>query len=453
MKKLFYRISILFIFLASCKDDDIDVFEKPSAARAAEAIATLKADLVAPANGWKVKYRPVEEAGAYYVLMDFDENNKVTIKTDLGASDGEFLEQTIGYRIDNSLGLELVLENYSFFSFLFEQDQATFGAEYEFNFVNKTPDAALVFSSKSDPSNPTTLLFEEAAANDENLLGSDVAINLSLLAQDLNRFSSSLTLTYLDKDLIFYVSLNDFARIINFNMAGRKSDPQASQVINLTSTYYLEGNSIILETPVSGNFLGNNISIERIQLNTLGEDAIAAVCTDPLPIHTYTGEISNDDVLLETTMFDLPGATFATLSDFYFAPLNFISDSGKLVVDQITTHIEGALEMHLYYGLELQDGGTLYGIGFVIQNADGSITFALREFTPVLTQNNIVFNFEPGFTLFGNQVTEADLDNINIYLDALTEGDNTYIFKYSTDIYEFHNPCSGWSFVFINANR
>src|SRR5689334_5221958 len=138
MKKFLSHILVLSVFITSCKDDDIAIFDKPSAQRSAEAIATLKADLVAPQNGWKVKYRPVDDTGSYYVLLDFNDNGKVTIKTDLGSNNGEFQEQTIGYRIDNALGLELIFENYSFFSFLFEQDQANFGAEFEFKFVNKT---------------------------------------------------------------------------------------------------------------------------------------------------------------------------------------------------------------------------------------------------------------------------------------------------------------------------
>src|SRR5690606_3310169 len=108
----------------------------------------LKSDLIA--NPWKMKYTPDETAGSFWVLLNFNDDNTVTIKSDLGANDGEFFEQTLTYRIDSSLGLELIFETYSFFSFLFELDQATFPAEYEFNYVNKTPDNALVFLSKSD---------------------------------------------------------------------------------------------------------------------------------------------------------------------------------------------------------------------------------------------------------------------------------------------------------------
>jgi hypothetical protein len=450
MKKFLAHILVLSVFITSCKDDDIAIFEKPSAQRAAEAIATLKADLVAPPNGWKVKYRPVDDTGSYFVLLDFDDNGKVTIKTDLGANSGEFQSQTIGYRIDNALGLELIFENYSFFSFLFEQDQASFGAEFEFKFVSKTDDQ-LIFSSKTDLVDPTVLTFEPASASDVNLLGTPIAVNLSVMSNDLERFSSSQKITYQNKDIILYASLDEFRRVLDINAVSKKSNPAQRQLLNESGTYYLEGNSIVLEDPISTIAFGSIINVPRISLTTFGETNLT-MCTDPITVHTYTGKIGNDDVVIETTMDDQAGSAFATLSDFYFAPLSNIRHDRFSLVDEITTNVKGAVEMHLYYGIELNDGTTLYGIGFVIVNDDGSVTFALRKFNPVLTQNKIVFNFEPTITLFGNQQTDANLDNINIYLDALAEGNTTYVFKYADDIYEFHNPCSGWSVVCVNGN-
>jgi hypothetical protein len=70
----------------------------------------------------------------------------------------------------------------------------------------------------------------------------------------------------------------------------------------------------------------------------------------------------------------------------------------------------------------------------------------------VLEDNKITFNFDSQISTLGNPVTDADISKIDIYLDKLTEGDNTFVFKLITDRYEFNNPCTGWSFVFINAN-
>lgn len=452
MKKILYTIAVILI-VVSCREDEDLLFEKTADERAAEAISALKQDLVAPANGWKIRYTPQEGAGGYHVLLDFDENDKVTIRTDLGAEGGEFFEQTISYRIDNSLGLELIFENYSFFSFLFELDQATFGAEYEFNFVNKTPDNALVFQSKSDISTPDVIVFEQASANDANLLGTAVAGNLNTLAGDLDKFTSSLRLTYDDRDLALYISLDELRRTLTVTDASQKTNTANIQNVNFTTAYIVEGSAIVFDEPLERTILGQAINISSLQLNVISESQLS-ICAEPLTLHQYTGVTSsNDSFVLETSLVDISGKSFVQRSDFYFSPLEFIFDNGESMNEQIAADIAGALELHMYYGYDLGGGNLLYGIGFVIRNLDGSITFALREFTPVLTDNNLVFNFEPEISLFGNPNTDANVNNIKTYLDALAQGDHTYVFQINNNVYEFYNPCSGWSFVLVNANQ
>lgn len=452
MKKALYTIGILLALL-SCQEDEVNVFEKTADERTAEAIENLKQELMAPENGWRIKYTPEEGSGSYYVLMDFQENDKVVINTDLGASDGEYFQDTISYRIDNSLGLELILENYSFFSFLFEQDQATFGAEYEFNYVNKTPDNALVFNSKSDLSTPSIILFEPASAGDENLLGVELARNLNIMSNDLDKFTSSLRLTFQSKDLALFISLDEFRRTLTITSASQKSNNQNTQTVNFSTAYYIEGGSIIFDEPFEATILGVAMSIASLQLSTLGESTIN-VCADPITLHSLSGVTSaNEPIVLETSLLDVNGSAFTGVSDFYFTPLAYIFNNGTSMAAQVPQDVAGALELHMYYGYDIGGDAPLYGIGFVIQNLDGTYTFALREFSPVLTDNNIVFNFAPDITLFGNPNTDANIDNVNIYLNALAEGDQTYVFQLNNDVYEFYNPCSGWSFVLINANR
>lgn len=452
MKKILYSIAI-FLTAVSCREDEDLIFEKTADERAAEAISNLKQDLVAPPNGWKIRYTPQEGAGGYHVLLDFNENDKVTIRTDLGANDGEFFEQTISYRIDNSLGLELIFENYSFFSFLFELDQATFGAEYEFNFVNKTPDAALVFRSKSDVSTPDIIVFEQASANDTNLLGTTLAGNLNTLADDLDKFTSSLRLSYDNRDLVLYIALDELRRTLTVTSASQKTATANIQSVNFTTAYIIEGSSIVLDEPLERTLLGQAISISSLQLNTITESQLS-ICAEPLTLHQYTGVTSaNDAFVLETSLIDVSGSSFAQRSDFYFSPLAYIFNNGESMSEQIAADVAGALELHMYYAYDLGGGNLLYGIGFVIRNLDGSITFALRKFTPALNDNNLVFNFEPEISLYGNPNPDANVNNINIYLDALAQGDNTYVFQINSNVFEFYNPCSGWSFVLVNANQ
>lgn len=453
MKKTFYGLALMIIALVSCEDDNANLFNQTADERSAEAISNLKQELIAPSNGWIVRYTPQEGSGSYYVLLDFQENDKVVIKTDLGAEDGRYFEDTISYRVDNSLGLELILENYSFFAFLFEQDQATFGAEYEFNYVNKTPDNALVFQSKTDVSTPGIVLFEEASADDVNLLGVDLARNLNTLASDLDKFTSSLKLTFTNRDLALYASLDELRRTLTVTSASLKSNTNSTQNVGFTTPYIIQGDSLVFEETLQTTILGNAVTIRSLKLDDIGESSLSA-CATPITIHNFSGMTSaGEPITLETSLLDVSGKNFAQVSDFYFSPLIYIFDNGTSMSEQIQRDVAGAIEMHMYYGLELNNGELLYGIGFVIQNQNDSITFALREFTPVLNDNRLTFNFADDITLFGDQTPDANIENVNIYLNALAEGNNTYVFQLNQDLYEFHNPCTGWSFVFINANQ
>lgn len=453
MRKAYYIIWIFIIAITSCdNDDDVAIFEKSADERAAEAIANLKQDLIAPANGWRIKYRPESESGSFYVLMDFNEDNTVNIKSDVAYNDGAFFDATVTYRIDNSLGLELIIESESVFSSLIEQSDGAFPAEYEFNFVNKTPDDALVFNSKTDLGTPTIILFEPASPTDLDLLGPTVSTNISTMADDFDKLTASLNLTFENRDLMLYFVLDDFGRTLSITAASRKVNTQVTQDVNFSSPYTFKGDSLVLDQRFTANVLSNNISIKSIKFSTLTENSLL-ICAEPITLHSYTGTTSaNDKVILSTGLLDASGKNFAQSSDFFIAANENIFNNGFRVIDQIQEDISGALAMQLYYNYNDGSGTPFNAIGFLIQNPDASTTFALREFIPTLTDNHIVFNFAPDISIFGNQNTPANIENVNIYLDALTQGDNTYVFELSDNVYEFYNPCTGWSFVFFGIN-
>lgn len=445
MKKVFYIFCVSIITLTACQDNDIRLFEKTAAERTAEAIAALKADLVEPSNGWRVKYRPTPATGSFYVLMDFNDDNTVILKTDLNSNGGEFFQDTITYRIDSAMGLELIMESYCFFSFLFEQDQATFGAEFEFNYANKTPDGELVFTSKTDIVDPTVLLFEEAEADDEDeFLGQTVSTNLSLIGDDLSNFTSSFKLTYDNKDVVLYLALDEFRRTIKFNSVSKKNNTQVTTV-GFEVPYVIKGDSLVLDESLTQTFGGSTIKIKSIKFNNLTNSQIN-VCASPIDSHIYAGVTSaNDAVKLEPTLVDVTGKQFATLTDFYAAGTTNVFHNGQNQAGQIAADLPTAVAVQLYYDY---NGDGFYAIGFVLQNSDGSLTFALREFTPTLTDNKLVFNFQPGISLFGNTNPDDDVNAINTYIDGLTQGGNTYVFKFQEGLYEFYNPCTGWSIGF-----
>lgn len=442
MKKGIIGIWVLLVVLTSCKDD-INVFEKSADERAAEAIADLKRELSSPDQGWKLKYRPEDGSGSYNVLLTFDDDDQVTIKTDLGANNGEFFEQTTTYRVDNSLGLELIMESYCFFSYLFEQEQASFGAEYEFNYLRKNDNGSLVFESKSDPIDKTILVFEPASAADQtNLLGQALSLKLEQTTEDLETYTSSYKLTYEDRNVVFFVSIDDFRRTITFKSATRKDNTGFTSV-NFSTPYVIKKDSLVFDSPLVRTILSNTISIKSIYFDDLS-NSTSNICPNPIELHAIDGVTSaNDDVRLETSLLDASGAQFHLVDDFFVAPIDLFFVNRISQWPQIEEDIHGALALQLYY-----NNGGFYALGFVIQNDNGSITYALREFTPVLVNNKITFNFSPDVSIFGEQNTDANVNNINIYLDLLTEGDNTFVFQYSPEIYEFHNPCNGVSVAF-----
>jgi hypothetical protein len=444
MKNLFYTILPVLIFLTACHKETERLFDKTAEQRVAEAIQGLKDELTAPSNGWRLKYQPEDESGAYWVILHFKDDNKLVIESDLAVNDGEFFMDTLTYRIDNSLGLELIFETYSMFSYLFEHDQATFFAEYEFIYVNKTSDGMLVFESKSDPGTPTVIVLEEASPDDSQLLGQDVSANINTIAQDIGGllFSSpSYELTYENRDLKFFLSLDEIRRTLLVSSSSKKSTSAGAQSVNFSTGYHLQGDSLILQDALMGSFQGINITLKSILFSKLVNGTVD-ICGGR-DVHMYEGVTSqNDDVLLEATLDSPAGATFANF-EFLVSPIELIFNNGESAAEDIATDITGAGAMQLYY-----DFGGFYGLGFFIQNADGTTTFYLREFTPQLIGNNLIFNFEPEISVFGNANSPADIDNVNPYLEALTQGGQTYVYEIQDDIYEVNNPCTGWSAVF-----
>jgi len=279
-------------------------------------------------------------------------------------------------------------------------------------------------------------------------LGTALATNLNTMSNDINRITQAYKMTYETKDLILYMSLDELRRNISITSSSKKSNTSSIKTIDFTSPYTIQGDSLSLDHALSGTFLGTSINLKGIKFKNLTTSSLDA-CGSPITTHAYNGTTSsNENVVFESVLKEVSGKSFSTFS-FMYSPLNFIFDHGYNASAQISADLTGANSMQLYYNIKLNDGSTLYGIGFFLINSDGTRSFVLKEFTPTLNDNNVVFTFKPGFRIFENQNPDADINNITKYLDYLTQGDQTYVYKYSSDLYEFYNPCSGWSFVFV----
>ncbi|MGD1891192.1 MAG: DUF4302 domain-containing protein [Cyclobacteriaceae bacterium] len=447
MKRIFGVVLLVGVLLA-CREDE-PIFSKSADERAQEAITDLNSRLVAPSEGWLLRYRPENESGTYNVLLNFQEDGEVNIQTDFGVNDGEFYDQTITYRVDNSLGLELILENYSFFSFLFEQEDATFLAEYEFDYVNETPDGDLVFRSKTDPSSPTNLVFQLASADDINLLGRELSTDLSTFLDRQNvptLFASTYRLDYQNQDLTFYLNFDDFRRTISFNFVSPDGS-SGGREINFTSPYIIQGNEIVLDNPLSGSYYGQQVELSSIRFGSLS-DITLTTCDSAFTAKQYSASINTAPAVLENTLFAPNGANVLEQVDFYFCLNNNIFQSGRSIGGQVDTDVEGSLAMLLYYDESVND--PFYALGFFIVNESGTITRVLREFTPTVDGNQLQLAYDTDFTLLQDTTGVYNGENIDKYLNMFAEGEGVYLYKIDDATYEMYNSCNETSFVFFH---
>ena len=444
----------LLLLVAACRSSEEElIFDKTADERVAEAIGNLKAQLVAPANGWVTRYQPNGESGAFTVLLNFGEDDNVRIRTDFGINDGEFYDQTVPYRIDNSLGLELIFETYSVFSFFFEVNRATYGGEFEFNYANETPDGALVFSSKNELSPPLTIMvLEPAPENAESLLGRQLSSDLATLSAGLGTISPVYRLAFANRDLSLYLSLDDFTRRISFTYATRSSGA-GGQALTFSTGYTAQGNTLVLDEPLTGNFLGNDITITAINLRALTDAPGIEACGRTFNIQQYEGTLveSGEPVALLPTLFDPAGANFEDVSNIFIAGPADIYNNGVSAAAQITQDIEGFDTFVIYH--TNNDRGSFYAMGYLLVLPDNNFTIPVKEFVPTYEENQIQFAFVQTY-MFTNGDTTATLNEpaLDTYLNNLTQGDSARILQSGPNTYELFNPCTGWSVVLQGLN-
>ncbi len=436
----------MLLLAGACRTTEEElIFEKSADERAQEAVADLEQRLITPTNGWVLRYKPVPESGRYVVLLNFNDDGSVRIRTDFGANDNEFYDQTVTYRVDNSLGLELIFETYSFFSFLFEQNSATFEAEFEFNYVNETPNGALVFNSKSDLSSLTTLAFEPAPENAENLLGRQLKDNLVVLSESLGLVSPVYRLNYADRDLSLFLSLNTFLRRIEFTYASSVSGDEG-QSINFSTGYTAEGNSLILDDPLTGNYIRSEVNISAINFRSLTNAPSIDKCGQPTPIQQYSANLaeSGEAIALVPTLFDPGAARLQNLSEIFVANVGGIYDNGASVGQQVFDATGGAVNFVMYHVQNQQN--TFYAMGYLLQLDNNGFSIPVKEFTPTYEGNQISFEFDSEYSFAnGDSTITLNTAALDTYLTNLTEGGQTRLIQTGEMRYELFNPCTGWS--------
>jgi hypothetical protein len=227
MKNIFNLITklnllLLLLFALGCTDNDVEpLFEQSIKERTDEFIANYQEILTKPENGWVGVYSPNNSFGAYTMVMDFDENGNVKINSDYETG-GQ--DNTITYRLDKTLKIELVLETYAVFHEIFSLNDNSNQGEFVFNILSATNEE-IVLESKLDYGDDITIFtlrpaaadstnFDEIYESAEKIEGDgtesvfrNILLNDEVIATfDYNNSSRLATISYIKEDVTISVS-------------------------------------------------------------------------------------------------------------------------------------------------------------------------------------------------------------------------------------------------------
>lgn len=460
MVKRYVILSLLTVGIMFSCDDENNNDLPPVEERVENAIASLRADLTAPVNGWRLQYQPTPESGIFFMLLKFTPGGDVNIKSDVADNNGEFFDQTITYRIDNALGLELIMETFSVFHHLFELDQATFGAEFEFLFKTKENNN-LLFESISDFSNPTQLVFEPATVNDESLFALDISQNLNAFGQLSPQVfggiapSQQIVLQNRNISVFWTIDITKRSLIAEFALIGTTpAEVIAGNGINLNhaSGYTIQDGRLVLLNPLSFVLNGQQNNVSELSLNTFSMDAAslcptAVVADNPKYIGFSPGI---GPVTMLNSLLSTRGSAFQ--NSVYSVNAQFVFDgNGQALTDggSIGTKFPTATGFVLFYGVQLNNPNIpIYSVGLIFD--DGNVF--VREFQPTSTKINLVqLTFLDQFFFSGTSPAPGTNEDLKAIIDEIFAGGEVYAFDFPVNgatVFRLFNPCNRYE-VFL----
>ena len=458
MNRVYPILNILLLALIGCTGDDSPNLP-PYEERASTAISGLRSNLIAPGEGWRLEYKPTPESGAFLVLMEFTDE-EVRIKSDVGANDGLFYDQTIPYRIDNALGLELIFETYSVFGYLFEQDQATFGAEFEFIFKEKSGED-LVFESKTDISSPTVLTFQPADTDDEDSFSREIARNLDAFStvtpQALTPEIPQQQIILQDLGLSVFWSLDNQKRNIISQFAGEGTTvgeiiSNGGILLSHSSGYSLLDDFLVLEEPLTFSLGGQGVTIDRLALEDFDMNAPNPCPSQPDNYPRYQGTTPGlGDVTMISTLLNSDGQAFQP--SVYTVNVLFIFDEeGNSLSENgiIAEKFPNATGFAFLYGVELTNPDIpIYSLGLIFD--DGEIY--LREYEETVTEiNRVQINLKNNFYHTGIP-QPGDQQALIEVTNEIFAGGITYAFEFPVSgltVFRLFNPCNQYEVFLVN---
>ncbi len=448
---------LLLIIVWGCNDDDGPKLA-PVDERVSEAISNLRSELMAPADGWKLEYQPTPDAGVFFMLLEFDET-EVTISSDVPDDDGIYFEQTIPYRIDNALGLELILETFGVFHFLFEQDQASFGAEFEFIFQEKSG-SNLFFESKTDFFSPTQLVFEPASTSDANSFARDIAANLDAFSgfspQAFIPQAPQQQLVLNDLGISVFWSMDVQKRNIHAQLAGLGTTvdevlTNGGVLLDHRTGYALRNGNLVLSEPLLFVLGGQQVTISSVALNAFDMSGASICSSGPVNGPRYSGTAGVfGDVTLLSSLLSTDGLSFT--ENVYSVNVDFLFDADGNAIAQdgiIADRFPQATGFVLFYGVPLVDPDIpIWSVGLILD--DGNIY--VREFEATATEvNRIAINFTNNYYHSGTPGA-GDQANLQAVLDEIFSGGEMYAFEIplsGVNLFRIFNPCNQYDVILV----
>ncbi len=451
--------------MASCQEEGNDLSTVDE--RVSIALNDLREKLTAPEHGWVLNYQPVNGSGSYYILLNF-EDEVVRIQSDVPYDEGYLYDQTIPYGLDAQVQLQLTFETYAVFHYLFEQEQSTFGGEFEFYFSEELDNGNLIFRSKTDE---TIIQLIPAAENAANALSREEAENMQSFALYNQPFGTQvLQQLYLSNDnvsvfwevdLLQRIILPDFAVVGNTNEEIAISTEQVLLNENPIGFTYLDG-SMVLFSPLEFNLGGKQYSISEIGFNDLTNDGITYCSSDMRISPIYSTTVNGlGDGDLRHTLFHSSGLGFVEEKEIpYSVNVFFVGDSTGISMtaedEVIGLNYPDATGFIFHFGLTESEDTTdpAYALGINYEDENGIGQTDLRGYDAVTLEGNylqVTLNEE--FYYSKDSPTSEDEDRIRAVTDEVIGSGQLYITEWPIRddlvIFRLFNPCNGNEFILV----
>ncbi|UXX78787.1 DUF4302 domain-containing protein [Reichenbachiella carrageenanivorans] len=467
MNKFKYLFIVSLMWLGACSHE----LEKltPPEERSEAAIGDLINELTQPANGWMMNYQPTPTSGVFYMLMEFSEDGTVRIQSDVPGDNGYFFDQTIPYRIDASLHLELIFETYGVLHYLFEIDQSTFGAEFEFYYVGKQGDN-IVLSSKTDSqSNPTELLMVPAIANAADALSQELSTNMEAYDSLHAVFTGPMQHIVLKDQISLFWRISPYDRVIQ--VRGAAVGTTTAEVVSINKTNELDhvtgysyfDEQVVLTDPFDFTLDGIEYTISALELTNFSRETTTVCTTDDYYAPLYDGQVEGiGTVQIHQTLFDVAGLGFQPQAERYSVNVYYVlSDEGFSISEYgiIEELYPNATNFIFNYGFN-DVAEPAYAVGLAVQADDGTTQVLLREFETTTTVENhveVVFKDEATDPYYPATISAEDRANIKTITDEIfgVGGGTVYAaeIEFSNTegltIFDLYNPCTEYEFLLV----